>query len=129
MGRVLKAWHFIMKFGPVQLAILLAETFCSQMTENKGLKMKEGIDTFMESVEERAKMQLLAIEMAYNIKIRNKDDVARIIAAKSRDKSDVLMACTSISTWIARNGISGETVLPIDIVMQSMKAVNDNDRG
>lgn len=99
------------------------------MTENKGLKMKEGIDTFMESVEERAKMQLLAIEMAYNIKIRNKDDVARIIAAKSRDKSDVLMACSSISTWIARNGISGETVLPIDIVMQSMKAVNDNDRG
>ena len=47
------------------------------MTENKGLKMKEGINTFMESVEERAKMQLLAIEMAYNIKIRNKDDVAR----------------------------------------------------
>ena len=118
-----------MKFGPVQLAIPLAETFCSRMTENKGLKMKEGINTFMESVEERAKMQLLAIEMAYNIKIRNKDDVARIIAAKSRDKSDVLMACSSISTWIARNGISGETVLPIDIVMQSMKAVNDIDRG
>ena len=129
MGRVLKAWHFIMKFGPVQLAILLAETLCSLMTENKGLKMKEGINTFMESVEERAKMQLLAIEMAYNIKIRNKDDVARIIAASSRDKSDVLMACSSISTWIARNGISGETVLPIDIVMQSMKAVNDIDRG
>ena len=39
------------------------------------------------------------------------------------------MACSSISTWIARNGISGETVLPIDIVMQSMKAANDIDRG
>ena len=76
----------------------------------------------METVEERAKMQLLAIEMAYNIKIRNKDQVARTLAASSRDKSDVLLACSSISTWIARNGISGETVLPIDMVAQSAKA-------
>ena len=82
----------------------------------------------MESVEERAKMQLLAIEMAYNTKIRNKEEVAKTIAANSRDKSDVLMACSSISTWIARNGISKETVLPIDMVMQSMKAVNDIHR-
>ena len=73
-------------------------------------------------------MQLLAIEMAYNTKIRNKEEVARTIAASSRDKSDVLMACSFISTWIARNGISKETVIPIDIVMQSMKAVNDIHR-
>ena len=76
----------------------------------------------METVEERAKMQLLAIEMAYNIKIRNKEQVARTIAAGSRDKSDVLLACSSISTWIARNGISGETELPLDMVAQSAKA-------
>jgi len=76
----------------------------------------------METVEERAKMQLLAIEMAYNIKIRNKDQVARTIAAGSRDKSDVLMACSFISTWIAGNGISGETELPLDIVAQCSQA-------
>lgn len=42
-------------------------------------------------------MQLLAIEMAYNIKIQNKEEVARILAAGSGDKSDVLMACSFIS--------------------------------
>ncbi len=76
----------------------------------------------METVEERAKMQLLAIEMAYNIKILNKEEVARTIAASARDKSDVLIACSSISTWIARSGISGETVLPMDVVAQSIPA-------
>ena len=67
-------------------------------------------------------MQLLAIEMAYNIKIKNKDQVARILAAGSRDKSDVLMECSFISSWIARNGISGETELPLDMVDQSSQA-------
>jgi len=89
---------------------------------NKGLKTKYRINTSMETVEERARMQLLAIEMAYNIKIQNKEEVARILAAGSGDKSDVLMACSFISTWIAGNGISGETVLPIDMVAQSTKA-------
>ncbi len=82
----------------------------------------------MDTVEERAKTQLMVIEMSYNIKIQNKEEIARFIAAKAKNNREVLMISSAISSWIARNGISKETVLPIDMVMQSIKAVNDIDR-
>lgn len=76
----------------------------------------------METIEERAKTQLWAIEMAYSIKIQNKDDIARLIAASFEDKRQVLIVCTSINSWIAGNNISGDVVVPSNIVSQFIDA-------
>ena len=77
----------------------------------------------METIEERAETQLKAIEMAYSIKIQNKEDIAHLIAASIKDKRLVLIVCTSINSWIASINISGEVVIPSNIVSQFIDAV------
>jgi hypothetical protein len=77
----------------------------------------------METIEDRAKTQLRAIEMAYSIKIQNREDIAHLIATSIKDKRQVLIVCTSINSWIASNNISGDVVLPINIVSQFIDAV------
>jgi hypothetical protein len=70
----------------------------------------------METIKERAEMQLTAIEVAYSIEIQNKEDIAQLIAASVEDKMQVLTICTSINSWIAGNNISGGVMIPLTVV-------------
>ncbi len=66
----------------------------------------------MRDQEERARSQLMAIEQAYGIKIKNRDDAARIIADRVEDPRRVLSICTSLNSWIALNNCQGEFDIP-----------------
>ncbi|MCX6670142.1 MAG: hypothetical protein NTV25_10135 [Methanothrix sp.] len=66
----------------------------------------------MRDQEERARSQLMAIEQAYGIKIKNREEVARIIADKVDDQRQVLSICTSLNSWVAVNGYQGEVAIP-----------------
>jgi hypothetical protein len=73
---------------------------------------------FVDEIEERAKMQLGMIEHAYSIKIRNKEEIARLIAERARDKRHVLRICTSLNSWIAGNNFEGDVAIPLEAVLQ-----------
>jgi hypothetical protein len=66
----------------------------------------------MRDQEERARSQLMAIEQAYGIKIKNREEVARIIADKVDGQRQVLSICTSLNSWIALNNCQGEFDIP-----------------
>jgi hypothetical protein len=66
----------------------------------------------MRDQEERARSQLMAIELAYGIKIKNRDEAARIIADKVEDQRLVLSICTSLNSWVAVNRCQGEVAIP-----------------
>jgi hypothetical protein len=66
----------------------------------------------MQDQEERARSQLMAIELAYGIKIKNRDEAARIIADRVEDPRQVLSICTSLNSWVAVNGYQGEVAIP-----------------
>jgi hypothetical protein len=54
----------------------------------------------------------MAIEQAYKIKIKNREEAARIIADKVDDQRQVLSICTSLNSWIALNNCQGEFDIP-----------------
>ena len=58
----------------------------------------------MDELAQRAEMQLNAIEMLYSIRITNKSDIISLLSQRLRDKRQILMVCTSISSWIAGSG-------------------------
>jgi len=66
----------------------------------------------MRNREERARSQLMAIELAYGITIKNRDDAARIIADRVEDPRQVLSICTSLNSWVAVNRCQGEVAIP-----------------
>jgi hypothetical protein len=66
----------------------------------------------MRDQEERARSQLMAIELAYGIKIKNRDEAARIIADRVEDPRQVLSICTSLNSWVAVNKCQGEVAIP-----------------
>lgn len=65
---------------------------------------------------DRARLQLLAIEQAYGISIANRDEAADAIAEIARDSRGILQICTSLNSWVALSGLSGEVVLPLDLI-------------
>ena len=54
----------------------------------------------------------MAIELAYGITIKNRDDAARIIADRVEDPRQVLSICTSLNSWVAVNRCQGEVAIP-----------------
>ena len=77
----------------------------------------------MDEILERAQAQLSAIEMDYSIRIKNKEDIARIIASGLKEKSEVYAVCTGINSWIACHDPSREVAVPEDLVSQFIFSV------
>ncbi len=72
----------------------------------------------MVDIEGQAKEQLKMIEDICALKIKNRDEIAGIIASKVHDESHILMICTSLSSWILLNGKSGDVVIPPEVISQ-----------
>jgi hypothetical protein len=78
----------------------------------------------MDELAQRAEMQLNVIENAYSIRIQNKEEIVSILSKKLQDKRQIFLVCTSISSWIAGSNIMGDTVVPINIVLQLIEAAS-----
>ncbi len=72
----------------------------------------------MVDIEQQAKEQLMMIENICALKLTNLDEVARLIASKVDDESQILTICTSLSSWILMNGKSGDVVIPPEVISQ-----------
>lgn len=78
----------------------------------------------MDELTQRANMQLNVIETAYSIRIQNKEEIVSLLSKKLEDKRQIFLVCTSISSWIAGSNIRGDTVVPINIVLQLIEAAS-----
>jgi hypothetical protein len=78
----------------------------------------------MDELAQRADMQLNVIENAYSIRIQNKEEIVSLLSKRLQDKRQILLVCTSISSWIAGSNIRGDTVVPINIVMHLIEAAS-----
>jgi hypothetical protein len=78
----------------------------------------------MDELAQRAEMQLNVIETAYSIKIQNKAEIVSLLSKKLQDKRQIYLVCTSISSWIAGSNNQGDTVVPINIVLQLIDAAS-----
>jgi hypothetical protein len=78
----------------------------------------------MDELAQRADMQLSVIETAYSIRIQNKEEIVSLLSKKLQDKRQIFLVCTSISSWIAGSNIRGDTVVPINIVLQLIEAAS-----
>lgn len=70
----------------------------------------------MNEIEDRARSQLMVIEQVQSIRIRNRDEVARLIAEMARSTRDVMAVCTSLNLWIAINGLKGDVAIPRAVI-------------
>ncbi|HOT06345.1 MAG TPA: hypothetical protein PLI05_01795 [Methanotrichaceae archaeon] len=70
----------------------------------------------MSEIRDCAEMQLRVIEQSYSIKILNKEEIAQLISEKVADKRQVLRVCTSLNYWAATKNISGDAIIPVDLV-------------
>lgn len=77
----------------------------------------------MDEVESRASAQLKTIEIVHDVKFRNKDAIAQMIAKGVTDERQILLACTAINLWVAGNNIKGETSIPENLVIDIMEAI------
>ena len=78
----------------------------------------------MDELAQRADMQLNVIETAYSIRIQNKEEIVSLLSKRLEDKRQIFLVCTSISSWIAGSNIRGDTVVPINIVLQLIEAAS-----
>jgi len=78
----------------------------------------------MDELTQRANMQLSVIENAYSIRIQNKEEIVSLLSTRLEDKRQIFLVCTSISSWIAGSNIRGDTVVPINIVLQLIEAAS-----
>jgi hypothetical protein len=78
----------------------------------------------MDELAQRADMQLNVIENAYSIRIQNKEEIVILLSKRLQDKRQIFLVCTSISSWIAGSNTKGDTVVPINIVLQLIEAAS-----
>ncbi len=77
----------------------------------------------MDEAMARASAQLTTIEIVHDVKFKNKNEIARVIAESISDERQVLLVCTAINLWVAGNEIKGETVIPENLVADILKAI------
>jgi hypothetical protein len=82
----------------------------------------------MDELAQRAEMQLSVIETAYSIRIQNKEEIVSLLSKKLQDKRQILLVCTSISSYIAGSNIRGDAVVPINIVLQLIEAASHSSK-
>ncbi len=70
----------------------------------------------MNQLVERARAQLMMIEQIYALKIKNLEEVARLIAEKVDNERQVLMICSSLNSWVLLNRKYGEVVVPDNVL-------------
>ncbi len=70
----------------------------------------------MDEVERMASSQLTTIEIVHDVKFKNKDEIAHMIAGSITDKRQVLKVTTAINLWVAGMGIKGEIAIPEKMV-------------
>jgi len=63
-------------------------------------------------IEDRALGQMMVIEKTYDIKIANREEAAKMISLGIEDPRQVLLICSSLSSWVAMNGLRGEITIP-----------------
>jgi len=63
-------------------------------------------------IEDRALGQMMMIEKTYDVKIANREEVARRISKAVENPRQVLLICTSLNSWVAMNGLRGEITIP-----------------
>ena len=80
----------------------------------------------MEKIETQARAQLSVIEIVNEIRIRNKDEIVRLIAEDVKETRSVLLICTSINLWVASNRIRGELELPVEVLSDFVDAAMKN---
>jgi hypothetical protein len=77
----------------------------------------------MDETMERASAELTTIEIIHEVKFKNKDEIARMIAEGIGDERQVLLVSTAVNLWVAGNEIKGETVIPEKMVEDVLKAI------
>ncbi|HSD58101.1 MAG TPA: hypothetical protein VLB04_07945 [Methanotrichaceae archaeon] len=77
----------------------------------------------MDKTMERASAELTTIEIIHDVKFKNKDEIARMIAEGIGDERRALLVCTAINLWVVGNEIKGETVIPENLVADVLKAI------
>lgn len=70
----------------------------------------------MDDIEEQAKAQLMMIEQVYDLKITNRDEVAKLIAANVDNSRQVLSICSSLNSWILLNKKRGDVIIPPEVL-------------
>ncbi|MEM4526042.1 MAG: hypothetical protein QXH54_06770 [Methanothermobacter sp.] len=60
--------------------------------------------------------ELDLIEKVYELKIKNKKELAEEILKKSNEGHDILFLCTIVNSWIAQNYKPGEIEVPLTII-------------
>ncbi|MBC7100656.1 hypothetical protein [Methanothermobacter tenebrarum] len=60
--------------------------------------------------------ELDLIEKVYELKIKNKKELAEEILKKSNEGYDILFLCTIVNSWIAQNYKPGEIKVPLTII-------------
>jgi hypothetical protein len=69
-----------------------------------------------EEIEDRALGQMMVIERTYDVKIANRQEVARMISRAVENPRQVLLICTSLNSWVAMNGLRGEITIPSSLL-------------
>ncbi len=70
----------------------------------------------MDETGKQAKAQLMMIEQIYDLKIINRDEVARLIASNVDNNRQVLTICSSLNSWIFLNKKKGDVVIPQEVL-------------
>jgi hypothetical protein len=70
----------------------------------------------MDEIFEQANAQLMMIEQIYDLKIINRDEVARLIASNVDNNRQVLTICSSLNSWILLNKKKGDIVIPQEVL-------------
>jgi len=60
--------------------------------------------------------ELDLIEKVYELKIKNKEELAEEILRKSNEGHDILFLCTIVNSWIAQNYKPREIKVPLNII-------------
>ncbi len=78
----------------------------------------------MDEVERRMLAQLAVIEQVYGIKIQNRDDIILIASEKIDNPRQVLMICTSLKTWVAKNDKHGTVMIPEEVILSMIEGLS-----
>ena len=82
----------------------------------------------MNELLEKAKAQLMMIEQIYELKIKNRDEIAMLIAEHVETDRQILMICSSLNTWLVLNNKQGDVIIPGEVLAQLFKMTAWQDR-
>ncbi|NYT20848.1 MAG: O-acetyl-ADP-ribose deacetylase [Methanomicrobiales archaeon] len=126
IDRVVFVCHGDRAFNLYHDAVMeLAPEYAGEEPPDSSASEEPGSADQADDLKEQVRAQLHIIESVHGVRMVNREKLVGEISRHARDRRSVSLITAAINTWIAVNGITGETEIPGDELDRILTRIRD----